>query len=201
MQIHGPGILQKWISGRLLGSSFLSNGKEVALHRELAEESFTRVGDRPFIYNGSSPYFSRGSVQQILSIGSKLVKETGYRGVFNLDWIMGTSSQPFLIEVNARWSGSLELVERSWSSQLLHAKVEVPFKSVMDWAVEAIAGLRHLLFLREFNAHPMMAICRRLPAHLCRSQSMVFRFNRVWLILYPRLLHQTNRFCPTGSVI
>ena len=117
MQIHGPGILQKWIPGRLLGSSFLSNGKEVALLG--TRGSFTRVGDRPFIYNGSSgPIFLEDPIQQqILSIGSKLVKETGYRGVFNLDWIMGTSSQPFLIEVNARWSGSLELVERPHGAQ------------------------------------------------------------------------------------
>lgn len=152
MQIHGPGILQKWIPGRLLGSSFLSNGKEVALLGTY-RGSFTRVGDRPFIYNGSSgPIFLEDPIQQqILSIGSKLVKETGYRGVFNLDWIMGTSSQPFLIEVNARWSGSLELVERLWRSQLLHAKVDVPFKSVMDWAVEAIAGAPLPAFLARIQ--------------------------------------------------
>ena len=151
-QIHGPGILQKWISGRLLGSSFLSNGKEVAL-LGTCRGSFTRLGDQPFIYNGSSgPISLEDSIQQrILSIGSKLVKETGYRGVFNLDWIMGTSSQPFLIEVNARWSGSLELVERSWRSKLLHAKVDVAFKSIMDWAVEAMSGAPLPTFLARIQ--------------------------------------------------
>ena len=45
----------------------------------------------------------------------------------------------------------MELVERSWSSQLLHAKVEVPFKSVMDWAVEAIAGAPLPAFLARIQ--------------------------------------------------
>ena len=137
----GTRIIQQWVPGRLYGSSLLSNGREVAL-LGTCRGRFTRLPDRPFVYSGSTgPVDVESSIRQsLLKVAAHLIGRTGFRGVFNLDWIRSEGGKPCLIEVNPRWSGSVELLELSWRNRLAKSNPASNFKSIISWVVDAIAG-------------------------------------------------------------
>lgn len=134
-------VFQRWIPGRLFGTSLLSNGTEVAI-LGTCRGRFTRLGDLPFVYSGScGPVPLTSDLKNaILRLSESLVRRTGFRGIFNLDWVMTTSAQPSVLEVNPRWSGSVELLERAWLAWHQRSNVEAPFRSIMDWVIRAIQG-------------------------------------------------------------
>ena len=137
----GDAVIQHWIPGRLLGTTLLSNGREVGI-LGTCRGRFTRLGDLPFVYSGScGPVPLNTEIQSVLkSLGERLVRSTGFRGVFNIDWILTESKQPCVLEVNPRWSGSVELLERAWREWHQNLLIEMTFQSIMDWVINAIRG-------------------------------------------------------------
>lgn len=140
---HGDSVIQHWVPGRLFGTSLLSNGREVGI-LGTCRGRFTRLGDLPFVYSGSfGPVPLNTEIQSVLkSLGERLVHSTGFRGVFNVDWILTESKQPCVLEVNPRWSGSVELLERAWREWHQGSLIVMPFQSIMDWVINAIRGDR-----------------------------------------------------------
>ena len=153
------GYLQKWIPGRLYGTSLLSNGLEVAVIGT-CRGRFTRRGSLPFVYCGSvGPVPIETSTHQaILEVGKRLVRETGFRGIFNLDWIQADSGQKWLIEINPRWSAAVELLERAWNEQIAVTREMTSRTSMMHWVLSALNGcpLSSLMGLSSSSVDPRL---------------------------------------------
>ena len=104
---------QRWMPGRVYGASFISSGNDNGARLlGICRGHFTRIGIRPFVYSGSSgPYRLAADVEsKIQKLGNQFVARTGLVGVFNVD-VLVRNGQVVLLEVNPRWSGSMELIE------------------------------------------------------------------------------------------
>ncbi|MCO8123245.1 ATP-grasp domain-containing protein [Stieleria sp. TO1_6] len=111
-------ILQRFTSGRAVGVSYLGDGNQ-AICLGACRLITRRFGDLPFVYTGAiGPLKLCDAVtQQLRRIGDAFVKHWRFVGPFNADVILQAESVS-LIEINPRWSGSMELIERSWSETL-----------------------------------------------------------------------------------
>ncbi|MGI9467484.1 MAG: ATP-grasp domain-containing protein [Rubripirellula sp.] len=137
-------IFQQWVSGRPHGATLICNGEDCRL-LGICRSLFTHLGDLPFVYRGSfGPVPIPHSLQQSLQqLGLKITLETGYRGLLNLDLVINRSGDTFVLEVNPRWSGSSELIER-WMQDRKQTD------SLFGVMFAACNGSR----LPEFNSHP-----------------------------------------------
>lgn len=106
-------VFQEWIPGRPHGATFICNGKDCRL-LGVCRSLFTRLGDLPFVYRGSFgpvsiPHALR---QRLQTLGLNITRESGHRGLLNIDLVINRTGKTFVLEVNPRWSGSSELIER-----------------------------------------------------------------------------------------
>ena len=137
-------MFQQWVPGRPHGATLICNGENCQL-LGVCRSLFTRLGHLPFVYRGSfGPVSIPHPLQQSLQqLGLKITRETGYHGLLNLDLVINRSGEAFVLEVNPRWSGSSELIDRSMQN-----KNQVD--SLFGAMVEACNGSP----LAEFNCHP-----------------------------------------------
>ncbi|MCG8653753.1 MAG: ATP-grasp domain-containing protein [Pirellulales bacterium] len=108
-----PGqYFQRWIAGRCFGASFLCDGRDAWL-LGACRSAWTRTGPTPFVYAGSygPSKLSVQTTKALKRLGTLLAGQ-GMRGLFNADIVLDRSGKAWLLEVNPRWSGSSELVER-----------------------------------------------------------------------------------------
>ncbi len=91
----------------------------------------------PYVYAGSyGPIRTAETVSsQLHAIGAQVVQQTGITGLFNADVLVDSEQKVTLLEINPRWSASMECVERSLvaSSQ---SRVGPP-ESLIAWAINA----------------------------------------------------------------
>jgi uncharacterized protein len=124
--------LQQRISGAPGSISFAADGVTTAVlgvSRQLVGDK--RFGGGPFRYCGSllwpldSPLFSRQTrlIETAARIAAVLTRELGLVGLNGIDFI-ARSGVPYAIEVNPRYSASMELIERAHGVSLfgIHAK-------------------------------------------------------------------------------
>jgi len=106
-------LFQEWIPGRPHGVTFICNGKDCRL-LGVCRSLFTRLGDLPFVYRGSfGPVNIPVALRQRLqNLGLNITRESGHRGLLNIDVVIDRTGKTFVLEVNPRWSGSSELIER-----------------------------------------------------------------------------------------
>lgn len=137
-------MLQQWVPGRPHGATLICNGENCLL-LGVCRSLFTHMGDLPFVYRGSfGPVSIPPHVQKNLQqLGLKITRETGHRGLLNLDLVINRSGEAFVLEVNPRWSGSSELIDR-WMQK--NEQVDSLFGAM----VEACKGSP----LAESNCHP-----------------------------------------------
>ena len=127
-------IWQQWVEGRAFGASILSSGTDSVL-LGVCSSRFTRKGHFPFVYSGSlGPIGVPESVRRELDeFGRRIALTSGLRGLFNVDFIWDRAGPCWLLEINPRWSGSSELVER-----LLRRRR--PELSLMSLAIDGLNG-------------------------------------------------------------
>lgn len=106
-------VLQQWVPGRLFGATFIGNGETSRL-LGVCRSLFTRKGPYPFVYCGSlGPIdVTEALARGLEDLGRAVVASSGLRGLFNLDFVAQDDGRLWLLEINPRWSGSSELVER-----------------------------------------------------------------------------------------
>lgn len=123
--------LQQPVRGRVFGACYVSTGDRcvlVAVSRLLKK----RMGDRPFVFAGALGPITLAPpiVESLQRIGDAFIKASAITGPFNVDVIIDRDSV-WLLEINPRWSASMEIVERACSNTL-----EEPcsfFDSTADW--------------------------------------------------------------------
>ncbi len=175
-----PFYFQQWIAGRAYGATFLSDGQSCCLIG-ICRSAFTRCGGKPFVYAGSAgpaPLPHR-VVDKLQRLGRSLSRQ-GLRGLFNADFIVDRSGQVWLLEVNPRWSGSSELVERSMrqqrrleSDESLIGLAVTALQSQSGWLAERCQRLQTPLSQRHRPIHVKRIVFSRqdlvmdLPSIAC----------------------------------
>jgi predicted ATP-grasp superfamily ATP-dependent carboligase len=106
-------IIQEFIQGELCSAAFLANGCEaklVGLTRQYA--GIKELGATGFLWCGNAAPFLDEAISKPLGVAANtLTAAFGLRGWNGIDFIV-KDGIPYLIEVNPRWSGSVELFER-----------------------------------------------------------------------------------------
>lgn len=106
---------QTFVEGPVYGASFNATAEgtqSLGIARQLTDCSWT---DAPsFHYAGSiGPIqLNDGLQRQIQRLGELVVKEFGLRGWFGIDFIVDPSGQLWVLEVNPRYTASMEVLER-----------------------------------------------------------------------------------------
>lgn len=113
--------LQRSIAGEVLGVTFVNVGGQSHLAgcmKSWTEDSFW--GPLPFIYRGNvGPIPLAVDEQQILLNFANLVREaTGLQGVWQADFVKNQEGW-WLLEINPRWSSSMELLEVAYGFSLV----------------------------------------------------------------------------------
>lgn len=109
---------QRRLSGRVHGASFLGSGNH-AIPLGVCRLLKKRLADLPYAFAGAVgpvPISSRVQ-EQLRRLGNAFVAQTSLQGPFNIDLIIDHHDDVWLLEVNPRWSGSMEIVESAWSAR------------------------------------------------------------------------------------
>lgn len=114
-------LVQEWIKGESISAIYLANGREVcsmATFLSITEKQWDAT--TPFLYRGSfGPVQFSDSVQSKLqAYGETVFQELPWRGWIQADFIVDSANHLHLLEINPRWSASMELWERSANSNL-----------------------------------------------------------------------------------
>ncbi|MEE2935307.1 MAG: ATP-grasp domain-containing protein [Planctomycetota bacterium] len=104
--------LQRWVRGRPFGATLIHDGDQATLVG-VCRSVVTRIGTFPFAYGGSiGPVALPPSVSDGITRFADRVAETRrLKGLFNIDFILDGDNRAWILEVNPRWSASMELLE------------------------------------------------------------------------------------------
>lgn len=124
-------ILQEWIAGTACSAAFVADGRRSVLlglteqligRRELGARGFTWCGN---ILPLSLPELEVTTAAQ--EMVQKLTRAFGLRGVNGVDFVLGRDEGghpvPYLLEVNPRYTASMELVEWAYGLNVFGAHV------------------------------------------------------------------------------
>nr|WP_161501358.1 ATP-grasp domain-containing protein [Rhodopirellula sp. SM50] len=117
-EIPAGAILQRPVRGRLCGASFFGLGDRAML-LGVCRLLKKRIGPHPFVFAGAlGPIpLSVASVHSLDRLGDAVCCLSPLVGPFNIDVVLQHDTVT-LLEVNPRWSASMELVERAWGATL-----------------------------------------------------------------------------------
>ena len=120
-------ILQEHVPGINASASFVSNGKEcvvLGLTGQIIGRS--EFGARGFRYCGNILPLTVGhnaALAQVRDITTRLTREFKLVGVNGLDFVL-KDGQVFPLEVNPRYSASMELIERAYGLSIFDIHVQ-----------------------------------------------------------------------------
>jgi uncharacterized protein len=129
-------MLQRYIPGKSCSASFVSDGREtvvVGITEQLT--GMRQFGVQDFRYCGSilplretlEPGIGETILEQVRRLSAFLTREFGLLGVNGFDFIL-EGDQVHLIEVNPRYTASMELIERAYGLAIFHLHMQ----AVMD---------------------------------------------------------------------
>ncbi|MDG2222282.1 MAG: ATP-grasp domain-containing protein [Rubripirellula sp.] len=104
--------LQRWVRGRPFGATLICDGCQTTLIG-VCRAVVNRIGPFPFVHSGSigpvvlAPRVTDG----ITRFATRVAQTRRLQGLFNLDFILGEQDRAWILEVNPRWSASMELIE------------------------------------------------------------------------------------------
>lgn len=139
-------VLQATIEGRPASAAFVADGRRSVL-LGLTEQLIGRqeLGARGFAWCGNLlplalPAAERDAVlEQVERMAAELTRHFGLRGVNGIDLVMANGpdgqSQPFLVEVNPRYTGSMELVERAYGLNIFSLHLEAMAGRALDFSL------------------------------------------------------------------
>ncbi|MEZ6087447.1 MAG: ATP-grasp domain-containing protein [Pirellulaceae bacterium] len=130
------GWFEQQIFGRSFGASFLSSRGNVALIGVAASLRSGR-SPRPFQYLGSIGPIALPEMcrERLLSFARQVVAETDLLGLFGIDIVIDARNQVWVLEINPRWTASMELLEPSPAPDrvsLIRQHVEACFGRTID---------------------------------------------------------------------
>jgi predicted ATP-grasp superfamily ATP-dependent carboligase len=114
-------LLQRFVAGRPASAAFVADGERSVLlglteqligRAELGAKGFTWCGN---LLPLALPVAERVAIlAAVQSIADRLTRHLGLKGVNGIDLIMADGQRPFLVELNPRYTASMELVEQAY---------------------------------------------------------------------------------------
>jgi hypothetical protein len=123
-------ILQEFVHGTAASVSMISNGKQataIAVNEQLI--GIPWLTDMPFAYCGNITPMQTPHENEMIEICEKLCKHFELKGSNGMDFII-TEKGPVILEINARFQGSLDSVEIATGINLFHVHVDA-FKGML----------------------------------------------------------------------
>ncbi|MCW3141422.1 MAG: ATP-grasp domain-containing protein [Methanophagales archaeon] len=151
-------LFQEYIKGTPVSVSLISTKREavsVSVNEQLIGlNSLCTPG--PFTYCGNiSPFVGKFSVsERMCEIAAELTQELGLVGSNGVDFVV-TDDEPFVIEVNPRFQGSLDTVELSTGLNLVDAHVNAVKRGIL---IERVEARRYAAKAILFATHDGMVI-------------------------------------------
>lgn len=140
-------MIQEYIPGRPCSVSFVANGRE-AVVLGIAEQliGMKQFGSQGFRYCGNilplteilNPDAGKRILDMLGRLASFLTREYGLTGVNGFDFIL-FGERIYLLEVNPRYSASMELVERSYGLPIFHLHAKAVLNGELpDFKLESV---------------------------------------------------------------
>jgi predicted ATP-grasp superfamily ATP-dependent carboligase len=103
--------LQERVEGETESATFVSHHDDVHLLGRM-RQYVTGDRDQPFLYRGSiGPLPADAQLDDaLLRLGNVFRETSGLRGIFGVDYVL-KGNEPWILEVNPRWTASCELLE------------------------------------------------------------------------------------------
>lgn len=110
--------VQRYVPGRVHGATLAINGDSavvVGVCKSLVHRHGHGDAAMPFVYAGSFGPVPIGDAlrHSLTQIGIRIHRHTGLVGLCNVDIVIDRDGNAWLLEINPRWSGSSEVIERS----------------------------------------------------------------------------------------
>lgn len=120
----GDFMAQEFVTGIPCSASLIGNGDEAVVlainEQMIGMHWLTRM---QFAYCGNITPFNSGFGNKMREYAEKIVREIGLIGSNGVDFIL-TEAGPVVIEVNARFQGSMDTVELATGINIFHAHVQ-----------------------------------------------------------------------------
>ena len=120
-----PFYFQSRMSGVTHSAVFHNDDDDVAflgVTQQLVSPELSNAPD-PFVYCGSIGPLQDAAAERfrrILTTAAELlVSQCGLRGIFGIDFIPDADGTPWILEVNPRYTASVEIIELAWQQSLL----------------------------------------------------------------------------------
>jgi uncharacterized protein len=137
------GYLQPRLDGVTLSVSFLSNGHGVkilgVMQSLCAHETGPYLNPRfapksSWTYTGSYGPIETSQAHRtaFMALGQRIVAETQYQGLLQMDILIDQHQKLFLIDINPRWTASMELVEMATNRNLIDLLLNPTTESLQE---------------------------------------------------------------------
>jgi len=116
-----PYIRQEIVEGIPASVCCIATGTEalaIASNRQILRGG----GESAFGFSGSVTPFSHPAAEQIICIAERIAAASGCRGTIGIDFVAGDET-PYAIEVNPRFQGTADTVERAFGCNLFECHV------------------------------------------------------------------------------
>ena len=120
------GYLQEFVAGVSCGATYLAADGDCRFMGLCRQLTVLHDHDRPYLYGGSiGPLSINPQAKAILTqLGNRLASEFALRGLFGVDVILTPDGSIRTLEVNPRYTASMELLERNSGRSLLRLHVQ-----------------------------------------------------------------------------
>lgn len=116
---------QRKIEGRPISAAYVAAGGGAVLlgvTEQLINRPWTR--SQPYHYAGSIGPITGTFVPQLIHAGQVLARELGLVGLLGVDFVVDTGGTAWLVDVNPRYTASMEIVERFATQSIAAAHTE-----------------------------------------------------------------------------
>ncbi len=130
--------LQRFESGMVLGITFrclseatvVIGGTQNLSASELHSEGFVIAPELPFLYYGSiGPVCVPQALETKLAAWmGKIANSIHYRGILQADFVASQDGRLYLLEINPRWTASMEVLEMCSSMNLVQEQLKTQFQ-------------------------------------------------------------------------
>ncbi len=153
------GILQKYVSGKSIGVSFLSSPHGTVIVGMAESLPLQPHIWSDFIYRGSIAPVSipEWLVPSVSSFAKSVVSSTGWRGLWQADFIL-SEKEIYLLEINPRWTASMELIVCGYDLPLVTWHMGCGQFEASDWkCIQSKVGEAHGKPLSRFRKEILYA--------------------------------------------
>lgn len=175
--LQSSDYLQRSIAGEVLGVTFVNvedRSYIAGCMKSWTEDAFW--GPLPFIYRGNiGPIpLSADEQQMLLNFANVVRAATGLQGVWQVDFVRNEKGW-WLLEINPRWSGSMELLEVAYGISLVAQHVAAVLRQ-RHFAMSTIDWNEHLMRCRKPIGSTIGKVVRYARRELTPDHAMLERW-------------------------